>query len=187
MSGRQQLLLGVLVLLAMLRLIIVPWVDAQVESADRLAALTMRLDRAAGLVAHRTGLARDEARIARQLDEILAPYPAPASVEALRLAVQRELAATLRAEGLELGLFEWLWEGREEAAGLSYGRVRLQTEGPLRDLARAHVALEHGVGPLRIREAEISMPREGRGPQSHGRASLVLDYYFQPLASEGME
>lgn len=187
MSVRQQVLLALLGLLALLRLVVVPWAESQNGAVDRLAALTMRLDRAAGLVTHRERLVHEEDRVTRELAEVLAPYPAPVSIEALRLAVQRELAATLQAEGLELGLFEWLWEGQESASGLAYGRVRLQTEGSLRAVARAHATLENSTGVLWVREAEVSMPRGGLGPQSLARVSLVLDYFYRPPRLERFE
>ena len=178
MSSRVRILLGLAAALVVLRFVVVPWVEAQTGVHDRLFAVTRQLDRAEGIAdagtelgARRDALAEDVRVLASR-----APLAEPGSEH--RLAVQKELRAAIESAGLELTVFEWVLDGRADSAGLAFGRVRLQIDGSLRQVAEAHVQLEAGLPNAFVRNLVVSL-RRGGGMSGLASATLELDIYYR--------
>ena len=177
MSSRVRLLLGLAAILATMRFIVVPWTEAQADMHDRLYAITRQLDRATAIVEAGSELQvrRDAlAAIVRTLAE-RAPLVSPGSEH--RVQVQRELRAVVESVGLELKVFEWVLDGEFETAGLLFGRVRLQLEGPLRNVAEAHVDIEAGLPHVFVRNLIVNVRRGGR--TGIANATMELDLYYR--------
>jgi len=178
MSSRVRLLLGLAAILAAMRFVVVPWTEAQADMHDRLYAITRQLDRAAAIVDAGSELQarRDTlADVVRTLAE-RAPLANPGSEH--RVQVQRELRAAVESVGLRLNVFEWVLDGEIEAAGLVFGRVRLQLEGPLRDVAEAHVSIEASLPHVFVRDLIVNVRRGGQ-LTSIANATLELDLYYR--------
>ncbi len=94
------------------------------------------------------------------------------------MQVQRELRAAVESVGLKLNVFEWVLDGEIEAAGLVFGRVRLQLEGPLRNVAEAHVGIESGLPHVFVRNLIVNVRRGGR-QTGIANATLELDLYYR--------
>ena len=69
-------------------------------------------------------------------------------------------------------------DGEIEAAGLLFGRVRLQLEGPLRNVAEAHVGIEAGLPHVFVRDLIVNVRRGGQ-LTSIATATLELDLYYR--------
>lgn len=178
MNSRIRLLLGFAALLAVLRFIVVPWVDAQGNTRDRLFAVTRQLDRAEAIVDAGSDLQAHRDALDAAVRQLAGRAPLAQAGAQHRVQVQRELRALVESAGLEVKSFEWVLDGEAEAAGMSFGRVRLQLEGSLRDVAEAHVGIEAGFPNAFIRDLAVNL-RRGVGLSATANAILELDLYYR--------
>lgn len=179
MNKRIRLLLSFAAALAIVRFVVVPWVSAQADMHDRAFAVTRQLDRAEAIVGAGSELQARRSALSAVVQELAgrAPLATPGSQH--RVQVQRELRATVEAAGLELKVFEWVMDGEAEAAGLSFGRVRLQIEGPLRNVAAAHVDIEAGFPNAFVRNLSVVV-RSGGQLGTTANATMELDIFYRP-------
>ena len=70
-------------------------------------------------------------------------------------------------------------DAESESAGLAFGRVRMQLEGTLREVAEAHVAIEAGFPNVFVRSLIVNV-RNRRNSQGIAGATVELDIYYQP-------
>lgn len=178
MNSRARLLLGFAAVLAVLRFLVVPWIDSQADVHDRLFAVTRQLDRADAIVDAGSDLQARRDALAAVVQELAARAPTAEAGSQHRLQVQREMRAAVEAAGLELKVFEWVLDGQAEAAGLSFGRIRLQIEGPLRNIADVHVGIEAGFANAFIRDLTIVVRRGGQMGTT-ANATMELDLYYR--------
>jgi len=178
MNNRVRLLLGLAATLAVLRIVVVPWVNAQAETHEQLFAVTRQLDRAEAVVAAGSDIQVRRDALEDTVRKLAERAPVAEAGTQHRVQVQRELQALVESAGLELKSFEWVLDGRAEAAGIAYGRIRLQVEGPLRSVADAHVGIEAGFPNVFIREATVSL-RRGGGLGATANARLELDLFYR--------
>ena len=181
---RRALLLGFAAVLALLRFGVVPWVEAQAAARERLQVLTQRLDRSVGVVRNSEAIlsAREQLRVAA--DAARKRFPDAPSVEGFRLEGQRRIGAVVSGVGLQVALFDWLMDGSVDDAGLGFGRVRLQVEGPIRDIARLHGELEGALPFMAVREMQLNFRGQAAGlDETPVTMTLVADLYFRRLAA----
>ncbi len=178
MNSRIRLLLGVAAILAALRFVVVPWIDSQDDVRDRLYAVTRQLDRAEAIVEAGSDLEARRDALADIVRELAARAPYAERGSEHRVQVQRQLSAAAEAAGCQLKMFEWVLDGELETAGLAFGRVRLRLEGPLRNVAEAHVGLEAGMPHVFVRDMSIVV-RRGGGLGTAANATFELDLYYQ--------
>lgn len=178
MNSRVRLLLVFAATLAVLRFVVVPWVGGQDGAHERLFAVTRQLDRAEAIVDAGSDLQVRRDALDAAVQQLAERAPLAEAGAQHRVQVQRELRALVESTGLEVKSFEWVLDGEAEAAGISYGRVRLQLEGPLRKVAEAHVGIEAGLPNVFIRDMSVNMRRSG-GRGSAANATLELDLYYR--------
>ena len=147
--------------------------------ANQLYAITLQLDRAEAIAEADPELEarRDALSSVVQALAARAPLAEPGSEH--RLQVQRELRSLVESAGLELMVFEWVLDGEDEAAGLSFGRVRLQLEGQLRNVAEAHVGIEAGYPNIFVRDLTVTVRRGSGGLASTANGIMELDLYYR--------
>ncbi len=177
MTNRIRLLLGLALALAVMRFAVVPWVQAQAEVHDRLFAVTRQLDRAEAIAGAGPELAARREALAGTVRSLASRAPLAKPGSEHRLAVQREVRAAVESTGLELTVFEWVLDGQSEATGLAFGRLRLQVDGSLRQVAEAHVALEAGLPNIFVRELVVSL--RGSGMSGLASATFEVDLYYR--------
>ena len=178
MSSRVRLLLGLAVVLAAMRFVVVPWVESQAGVHDRVFAITRQLDRAEAMVETGSELEARRDALAAVAAELAARAPLEVPGSEHRVQVQRELRAAVESAGLKLNSFEWILDGETGTAGLLFGRVRLQMEGQLRKVAEAHVNIEAGLAHVFIRDLSVTVRRGGR-LDTTANASMELDIYYR--------
>ena len=103
----------------------------------------------------------------------------PAEAEAtldLRGLAQDAAMHAVESAGLKVQLFEWVFDGESAPTGLAFGRVRMQLEGTLREIAEAHVTIEAGFPHVFVRSLAVN----GRSRGSAAGATVELDLYYQP-------
>jgi hypothetical protein len=172
------MLLGLAATLALMRFFVVPWIEAQADIHDRLYAITRQLDRAEALVGAGSELQTRRDALAAVVRELAARAPLANPGSEHRVQVQRELRAAVESAGLQLKVFEWVLDGDAGAAQLVFGRVRLQLEGSLRNVAEAHVGIESGLPHVFVRNLIVNVRRGGQ-LASAASATMELDLYYR--------
>lgn len=179
-DARRRLLIGLVAGLALIRFGVVPWIAAQNQQRDALEVLTRRLDRSEGVVKNRAAIESASQQLAARARALRERFPAAASPDQFRLAEQRRIGELARQLGLTVQVFDWILEGEDTAAGLHFGRARVNLDGALPKLIRAHVALESATQNAFVRELRLNLDRPADGPSEvHGSASVVVDLYFR--------
>ena len=176
MNSRVRILMGLAGALAIARFVLVPWLGAQGELYDRLYAVTRQLDRAEAVVVAGPDLQARRDDLARTVAELAARAPQAQSGSEHRVQVQRQLRAAVESAGLKVQLFEWVFDGESAPTGLAFGRVRMQLEGTLREIAEAHVMIEAGLPHVFVRSLAVKVRTRG----SAAGATVELDLYYQP-------
>jgi hypothetical protein len=180
-SRRNAWLLGIAVVLAALRFVLMPWIHSQAESRERLQVLTQRLDRSVGVRQNRAAILRAAKELQAAAAEAESRFPAAPDAAAFRLDSQRQIGAIVAAAGLKMALFDWLLEGRLEGNSLSYGRVRFQAEGALKDLVRVDGELEGSLPFLAVREMQLALTTPAPAPnETRGTLTIVADLFYRP-------
>ena len=179
MSSRVRILFGLAGALAIARFVLVPWLGVQADMHDRLYAVTRQLDRAEAVVAAGPDLQARRDSLAATVAELVARAPQAESGSEHRVQVQRELRSVVESAGLKVQVFEWVFDGESEPSGLAFGRVRMQLEGTLRDVAEAHVTIEAGFPNVFVRSLAVNVRNRGNLLGTAG-ATIELDFYYQP-------
>jgi hypothetical protein len=179
MNSRARLLLGLAGALAIARFVLVPWLGAQTGMHERLYAVTRQLDRAEAIVEAGPDLQARRDSLARTVADLLARAPQAASGSEHRVQVQRQLRTAVESAGLKVQLFEWVFDGESAPTGLAFGRVRMQLEGTLREVAEAHVTIEAGLPHVFVRSVAVNVRTRGNRGSAAG-ATVELDLYYQP-------
>jgi hypothetical protein len=178
MNNRIRLLLGLAAALAVLRFVAVPWVGSQAGVHERLFAVTRQLGRAEAIVDAGSSVQVRRDTLESVVRELAARAPLANPGSEHRVQVQRELRAAVEAAGLQVKVFDWVLDGDAEEAGLAFGRIRLQIEGPLRNVAEAHVDIEAGFPNVFVRDLSVNV-RRGGGLDTTASATMQLDLFYR--------
>ena len=179
-EDRKMVLLALAAILAAVRFVLWPWLDAQGAARDELRVLTQRLDRSLGVIQNRQSIVRSEAALAKNVADARKIFPEFSSADVFKLETQQQVAALVSGAGLTVSSFAWIVEGKAPSGVLAYGRARLQIGGELGKLASVHGELETRFPGLRIRE--INMLGEGPiGNPASASANLnvVFDAFYR--------
>jgi hypothetical protein len=185
-EGRFQTLLGLAVLLAVLRLVVVPWTQSQGETRQQLEVLTQRLDRSAGVVGSKEHILAARAALEKSTSVTRKAFPLVQDRERFRLEAQRQISAVAAGGNAKVTLFDWIIDGTAPDAGLAYGRANVKLDGALEKLVALHGELEGRMPNLAIREAKVDLGRgaTGIGP-TPASLLLVVDLYYQEQPATG--
>jgi hypothetical protein len=180
-SSRYRTLLAVAAVLAALRFLVVPWIQAQSDARDRLQVLSKRLDRSVGVLQNEQAIRKAAAQLEAALQQARDRFPTSASLESFRLENQQRLGAVVSSGGSRVALFDWVMEGAVPGSGLAYSRMRFQVEGALRDIVRVHGDIEGSLPNLVLRELQISVASPaGSLGENTATMTVVADLYHRP-------
>jgi hypothetical protein len=183
-DARVRWLLGLALVLAALRFIVVPWTQSQVERRQQLEVLTRRLDRSAGVVANADAIRGALGKMTASTAIVRQRFPQVADKDNFRLEAQRMLAGIASRGGAKVVLFDWVVDGDAPQAGLAYGRVNARIEGPFDSLVSVHGQIEAEMPFAAVREVTLDFTQDGVSGLSSGTTmvALVMDLYYQPAA-----
>jgi hypothetical protein len=184
-DARVRWLLGLALVLAALRFVVVPWTQSQVEQRQQLEVLTKRLDRSASVVANADAIRAAQGKVSAATAIVRKRFPQVADKDGFRLDAQRTLAGIASRGGAKVVLFDWVVDGDAPQAGLAYGRVNARIEGPLDSLVSVHGQIEAEMPFAAIREVMLDFTQDGASSLSSGTTTvaLVMDLYYQPAAA----
>jgi hypothetical protein len=182
-SNRVRTLLAIVAVLAVLRWVAVPWVQAQNEQHEQLDVLTQRLDRSIGVVQNKAKVLATLQAVRADVQQLRTRFPETASAAQFRLDTQRRFGDLATASGVQMKVFDWVQDGAIADAGLSYGRVRVTIEGPLKDMIRMHGAIEGELGHAAVRDIQMSLAAPApAAAEARGTANLVIDLFYRSKA-----
>ena len=186
-ASRLRYLLGLAIVLAAIRFLLVPWWEHQADGVERLQVLTKRLDRAEGVIENRSAIAKAVDEVEAATVTIRRRFPNAVDLQSYRLDIQQKVSASVSQSGLVIRLFEWAVDGGVKEARLQFVRARFQVEGPFRQLVATQANLETGFPNMAIRELNLVAPALIAGPDdSPAVMTVVADFYFRPTATEAL-
>lgn len=183
-DARVRWLLGLALVLAALRFVVVPWTQSQVEQRQQLEVLTKRLDRSASVVANADAIRAAQGKVTAATAIVRQRFPKVVDKDDFRLEAQRMLAGIASRGGAKVVLFDWVVDGDAPQAGLAYGRVNARIEGPFDSLVSVHGQIEAEMPFAAVREVTLAFTQDGVSGLSSGTimVALVMDLYYQPAA-----
>jgi hypothetical protein len=184
-DARVRWLLGLALVLAALRFVVVPWTQSQVEQRQQLEVLTKRLDRSASVVANADAIRAAQGKVSAATAIVRKRFPQVADKDGFRLDAQRTLAGIASRGGAKVVLFDWVVDGDAPQAGLAYGRVNARIEGPFDSLVSVHGQIEAEMPFAAVREVTLDFTQDGVSGLSSGTTTvaLVMDLYYQQAAA----
>jgi hypothetical protein len=184
-DSRVRWLLGLAAVLVALRFVVVPWTQAQDERRQQLEVLTQRLDRSAGVVEDKQQIMAAQSKLRAATQASRAIFPPVADKEQFRLDAQRTLAGIASRGGVRVSLFDWVMDGEAARAGLVYGRVNVNVEGPLESLVSVHGQIEAEMPFAAVREVKLGASRGGASKLDAESATLifVIDLFYRPTGA----
>ena len=184
MNGeRNRWLLGIALVLAAIKFLLMPWLEHQAVAAERLAVLTQRLDRSTGVIQNRAAITQALGDLRAAVAAPRGRFPDAADASAFRLGAQQGVSAVVSQAGLSLKIFEWVVDGVAAAGGLEYSRARIQFEGGFKSVVDAEVRLETSFPNMAIRELNlIAATPLAEVNQSLVTLTLIADFHYRPTA-----
>jgi len=187
-DSRLRSLFIVLLSLAFLRFLVIPWVESQSQRRDELIVLTDRLVRSEALIEAREVMLARSKRLSEILKNYSSKFPRVSSPDQYRLMAQQQVSAIAAESGVSLTLFDVILDGNNPNSGLNFIRSRIQFQGPLNGVARFHGALEGNLQNLLIQNFKI----DSAFPISEPGAALVtgsvtMDMYFETVEQPSKE
>lgn len=179
-AERRRLLIGALLVLCTVKFLVVPWVAYQADLRERLALLTQRLDRSAGVILNREAIvsARSRLEAANAVDR--ARFPESRSLESFRLDSQQRLTALVESQSLRIEAFDWILDRSADQTGFGLVRGRIVVRGDMRVLALLLGSLESELANMVIGEVSFNPETGARGPyDTRATMTLTADYYFR--------
>lgn len=184
-DSRIRWLLGLAAVLVVLRFVVMPWTQGQDERRQQLEVLTQRLDRSAGVVEDKQEILAAQVKLRAATQASRAIFPEVSDKEAFRLDAQRTLSGIASRGGVRVVLFDWVMDGEAAQAGLAYGRVNANIQGPLDSLVAVHGQIEAEMPFAAVREVKLDVGGGGASRLAPEPATLqfVVDLFYRPAGS----
>jgi hypothetical protein len=179
-AARKQLLIGVALVLAGIRFLIMPWLDSQADTREQLEVLTNRLDRSTGVVLNREAITTTLAKLEKANSADRARFPLSEDAESFRLEAQQRVTGVVETQGMRIDVFDWILDGPPDATGFGFVRGRINFTGDMRSLALLLGALEGELPNMVVREALYNFvnPVFGNG-EYRASLTLVADFHYR--------
>lgn len=142
MLNNKPLLIGIVLLLAALRFLIVPWMDYQDEQRQQLETLTKRLVRSEALLEFKEQLYQQKDKQDIVVAKFTGKLEQSASVQQYQLELQQRLQQLIENKNAKLELFDWLSDSDLKALNMHRARINLRFTGQLSDVIGIHLMIE---------------------------------------------
>ncbi|MEE2001511.1 hypothetical protein QWY20_08600 [Alkalimonas sp. MEB108] len=175
-SSKQQALLAIAAVLALLQFVVVPKIQQQNQLQQELSQVSQQLARVQAMVASEAELQRALAELPGLQQQLANRYPqqqAGQSMGQVRLNLQQQLQQQLASHQLELTVFDWVGQRSEADLGLELNQARLLVRGQPAQLMQGYLALFSGQNGLSVQHAELRTTATG-GRRSQPEATLTL-------------
>jgi hypothetical protein len=177
---RRRALIGILLALAAVRFLILPWIESQGDARDRLEVLTNRLDRSLGVVLNREAIRSSRQELEKANAAERSKFPESKDVSNFQLEAQQRVTGIIQSRTLQVEAFDWILNEPPGPNGFGYIRCRLLVRGDQRALAFLLGELEGNSPNISVREATFNFESPARGPvEAKTLMTLIADFYFR--------
>ncbi len=142
MLNNKPLLIGIILLLAALRFLIVPWMDYQDEQKQQLETLTKRLVRSEALLEFKDQLYQQKDQQDIVVGQFTDQLEQSTSVQQYQLELQQRLQQLIETRNAKMELFDWLSDSDLKAFSMHRARINLRFTGQLSDVIALHLMIE---------------------------------------------
>lgn len=178
-ESRNRVLIGLAGALAVVKFVLLPWIDSQNDARVALEVLTRRLERSVGVMQNRTAIIEAERAQKEAKEKNFSRFPEFDGLDPMKLNAQVHIGEMAKARNLRSGLFEWILVGEEKGARLQFARARMQVSGELQKLAMFHGELEAAFPNMFVREYKMESVPVKDFLEYGGNLTLVADFYIR--------
>jgi UDP-glucose 6-dehydrogenase len=180
MTNQSKLLLVVMVL-ALLRFAVVPFLEYQEQSKAELELLTQQLDKAEQLMNSKEQLQQVIVASEKQFSMLRDLFFKDENTAQFRLSQQQLMQQRLTEFNTEVNFFDWLGQKDLSDGQIEVHQARIILEGNFADLLRAYIEVIAAMPTVRVTEFELLRDQSRRvrkssaqGPK--GSLTLMLEY-----------
>ncbi len=181
MLNNKPLLIGIILLLAALKFLIVPWMDYQDEQKQQLETLTKRLVRSEALLEFKDQLYQQKDKQDTAVAQFTDKLEQSVSVQQYQLEFQQRLQQLIETKNAKLELFDWLSDADLKAFNIHRARINLRFTGQLSDVMAIHLMIEQQFPYAQILDLNTSWV----GDLTKGRnlsVTMLIEADYQVIA-----
>ncbi|MCC5824611.1 hypothetical protein [Alkalimonas sp.] len=188
-SSKQQSLLAIAAVLALLQFVVVPKIKQQNQLQQELMQVSQQLARVQAMVASEAELQQALADLPTLQQQLASRYPqqqAGQSMGQVRLTMQQQFQQQLASHQLQLTVFDWVGQRSDDQLGLEVNQARLVVSGRPEQLMQGYLALFSGQNGMTVQHAELRQTSpSGRRSQPEATLTLLVQaIVLQPAALE---
>lgn len=169
---QKKILITILLVLAALRFLGVPFLAYQAEQKVRLELTSQQLGRALRLVNNEADIAEVQA-LQKQLQSLENSYIKHTNSNEFRLTAQQQIQSMVANYNVEVHLFDWLTQREVLPNYLYTHQARTILQGELADVIQAQLAIQEQIYGVKVLEFALQEQRSHREPSV--RLTLLLD------------
>ncbi len=173
---KQQIALGVLALLIVLKFIVVPLFDWQNEQLANLANLQKRVSKSQNVIANQTQITQSQQRISAQLKAINSLFINYKPEDEFKLAMQQQIEKTVANQQLQINTSNWLPSILVANKQLMRHQLRLSIKGKMLDFTKLITELESVTPKAELKTFNINS--KGQNAEQLGRVDGIIELAF---------
>lgn len=173
---KQQIALGVLALLIVLKFIVVPLFDWQNEQLANLANLQKRVSKSQNVIANQTQITQSQQRISAQLKAINSLFINYKPEDEFKLAMQQQIEKTVANQQLQINTSNWLPSILVANKQLMRHQLRLSIKGKMLDFTKLITELESATPKAELKTFNINS--KGQNAEQLGRVDGIIELAF---------
>lgn len=175
--------LGLVLLLAGIKFVLLPLIQLQQDNYNELEGLSKRVQRSEALLADKDQLQQWQVTQQQQQQQLMLPFPVVDGATQYRLVLQQQLQQLAAENGVSVTFFDWLTDTPLQVFNLQRGRLSWRVEGDASQIMQLHVQLEQQFPHFILRDVKASW-RGDLNPGSRIELNLLIevDYKLQEQA-----
>ncbi len=171
---QKKTLIVILVVLAALRFMGVPFLDYQAQQITRLELTSQQLERASRLLNSNIDDEKVQ-QLQTKLQEIENSYMVHTGTSEFRLIAQRQIQNMVGDYGVQIDLFDWLTQREVMANYLYTHQARIILQGNTENVVQAQLAMQEQIQGVKVLEFALQEQSGGYGRMPSAKLTLLLE------------
>jgi hypothetical protein len=173
-TNQKTLLISLLVVLAIMRFIGVPFIDYQAQQITQLNLTSQQLERAIRLL--ETDISDERIlQVSDSLREYEGELLQHTEANTFRLQAQRAIQQAVSDYSVQLELFDWLGSEQRQQGYLEVHQARIVLQGTSQDVAQAQQATQKLVGGVKVLQFALQEQRTSARRKDVARLTLLIE------------
>lgn len=179
LEPKQQVALGIIGVLLVLKFIVVPLVDWQAEQVNLISNLQKRAAKSQGVIKNQIVIDAQQQQITQQLEQINRLFVAPQKDTEFKLAMQQQVEQLMAKYQLQINNSNWLVSLKVADNTLMRHQLTLNISGKLLNFQKILVELETSTPIIQV--SDFNMRIKGQSEQELGQVdgTIELSFYMQ--------